>query len=93
MAEKSLVERLLTDPYTTSALRREAAERIQWLENLHGMGTPWPLHEVLGKLIEATEHLLDHHACDTHGHEEFRTAANRGRELLASALPQPLEPK
>lgn len=49
-----------------------------------GMDTPWPLRDVLAKLIAATEHLLDDHACDTHGHEEFRTAANRGKELLAS---------
>jgi hypothetical protein len=56
------------------------------------MYTPWPLHDVLAKLIEATEHLLDHHDCDTHGHEEFRTAANRGKELLGSQVKARAEP-
>jgi hypothetical protein len=55
-----------------------------------GMDTPWPLHDVVAKLIEATQHLLDHHQCDVHGHEEFRTAANRGHEYLA-ALRSPAE--
>lgn len=50
-------------------------------ENL-GMDTPWPLSDVLAKLIEATEHLLDTHGCDTHGHEAFRTAAVRGKGYL-----------
>lgn len=46
------------------------------------MDTPWPLRDVVAALVRATDHLLDYHACDTHGHEEFRTAANRGKELL-----------
>lgn len=54
-----------------------------------GMDTPWPLHDVLAKLIEATDHLLDVHDCDTHGHEEFRTAAIAGKELLARHQSQP----
>jgi hypothetical protein len=45
------------------------------------MDQPWPLHDVLAKLCDATEHLLDVHDCDGHGHEEYRTAAKRGREL------------
>lgn len=46
------------------------------------MDTPWPLRDVVAALVRATDHLLDYHACDTHGHEEFRTAAKRGKELL-----------
>lgn len=59
-------------------------------EPCEGMDTPWPLQDVLAKLIEATEHLLEHHNCDAHGHEEFRTAANAGKELHARrAAPPP----
>jgi hypothetical protein len=58
---------------------------------LLGMDTPWPLHETVAKLIQATEHLLGHHQCDVHGHEEFRTAANRAKEYLA-ALRSPETP-
>jgi hypothetical protein len=46
------------------------------------MDEPWSLPEVLAKLIEATEHSLNFHSCDTHGHELFRAAANAGRSIL-----------
>lgn len=52
------------------------------LELSSGMDTPWPLRDVLAKLIDATEHLLDDHDCDTHGHEEYRAAINAGKLLL-----------
>lgn len=59
---------------------------------LLSMGQPWPLRDIIAKLIEATEHLLDDHACDTDGHEQFRGCANRAKELLPiidRALSQP----
>lgn len=46
------------------------------------MYTPWPLHDVLAKLIDATEHLRYAHDCDWHGHEEYWTAMARGKEYL-----------
>jgi hypothetical protein len=58
-----------------------------------GMDTPWPLHDVLAKLIEATEHLLDQHNCDTHGHEEYRTAAIAGKDLHARCSSPPPPPE
>lgn len=51
-----------------------------------GMDTPWPLHDVLAKLVQATEHLLNVHACDAHGHEEFGIAAQRGKQIHALLL-------
>lgn len=63
---------------------------VETTENL-GMDTSWPLSDVLAKLIEATDHLLKVHSCDTHGHEEFLTAVLRGREYLATM--RPVEPK
>jgi hypothetical protein len=49
---------------------------------LFGMDQPWPLYDVVAKLIEATEHLLNDHSCDRHGYEEFRTAVIKGKEYL-----------
>jgi hypothetical protein len=56
-----------------------------------GLDTPWPLRDVLTKLIDATEHLLDDHDCDAHGHEEYRAAAKAGKGLLARRDAQPPE--
>jgi hypothetical protein len=46
------------------------------------MDEPWSLPEVLAKLIEATEHSLNVHSCDNHGHELYRSAAIAGRSIL-----------
>lgn len=50
--------------------------------DLLAMDTPWSLVEVLSKLVAATNHLLYDHSCDAHGHEEYRTAALRGEQIL-----------
>src|SRR5208282_3364650 len=34
------------------------------LESLLRIGTPRPLRDVLGKLVSAADHLLNHHGCD-----------------------------
>lgn len=52
-----------------------------------GMGESWPLRDVLTRLVEAAEHLLDVHNCDGHGHEGIRDAVNHGRKYLK--LPDP----
>lgn len=57
--------------------------------DVFGMDTPWPLPDVLGKLIHATEHLLGAHGCDAHGHEEYRAAADAGRRLHALMMQRP----
>lgn len=56
---------------------------------LLGMDTPWPLPDVLAKLIEATEHLLYVHNCDAHGHEEFRRARIVGQQYLQAMRAAP----
>lgn len=53
-----------------------------------GMGSPWPLPDVLAKLIEATEHLLHGHDCDADGWEEYQTAVKRGKEYLVTLRAQ-----
>lgn len=35
------------------------------------------------RLVEATEHLLDHHDCDCHGYENYQQAAVEGRAALS----------
>lgn len=69
----------------------EAAEEIERLHAALGMDQPWPLPDVLAKLIEATEHLLKQHDCDAHGHEEYRAAADYGHALMLvlRAAPEP----
>lgn len=65
--------------------RARTAERDRLLSVI-GMDSPWPLHDVIGKLVEATEHMLADHDCDCHGHEEFQIAARRGRELREAIM-------
>lgn len=60
----------------------ELAKERNRLRVIAGMDQPWPLTDVLEKLLEASEHLLQDHDCDVHGHEEFKIACLRGREIL-----------
>ena len=63
-------------------VQRQRAE-IERIREVFGMSEPWPLNDILAKLVEATQHLLDDHNCDTHGHEEFRHAASGGKACLS----------
>ncbi len=47
----------------------------------------WPIREVLSRLADATEHLLDHHNCDCLGHEGKRYAARAARMHLRAIPP------
>lgn len=58
------------------------AELEQRLARVLQTNNPWPLSDVLAVLCGAVDHLLVDHNCDTHGHEEFNRAVNRGREIL-----------
>jgi hypothetical protein len=58
--------------------------RFVFLKAVLELDNPWAVPDVLGKLIEAVEHLLRVHGCDAHGHEEYRRAKLRGREILAN---------
>jgi len=61
---------------------RDMEANIKAHEELLGMSTPWPLQEILKRLIEATEHLLDHHSCDCIGHEGKRYATYKAKALM-----------
>lgn len=45
-----------------------------------GNGQPWPLVDVIRRLGDAAEHLLQDHACDAHGYEELRPAIEAARQ-------------
>lgn len=47
-----------------------------------GLDQPWPLKDVLAKLVESSETLLDGYNYDGHYHEEIRICVNRGKEIL-----------
>jgi len=49
---------------------------------LLALDTPWPLHEVLSRLVLAADHLADDHACDAHGYEGLYEAVAAARRFL-----------
>ncbi len=57
------------------------AERKRARELL-GLDQPWPLRDVIAKLADAADHLMNHHCCDTDGWEEICTARDRARAFL-----------
>ena len=75
-----------TNPDSMSRCRAALVARITTLEarleKVLAVGSPWPLRDVLAKLASATEHLLQDHACDVHGHEEMKRAADEARCTL-----------
>lgn len=48
-----------------------------------GNDSPWPPVDVVRKLVEATEHLLQDHSCDTHGYEEMNCAVEEAKKWLS----------
>jgi hypothetical protein len=50
------------------------------LRNLCGMDLPWPLHDTVAKLVEATKAFLHKHDNDAQGWEEWHCAAQYGEE-------------
>lgn len=58
-------------------------ERVRRLEGVFGLYRPWPLNDVLNKLIEAAEHLTKDHSCDAHGYEEIIHALGEAKYYLS----------
>lgn len=48
---------------------------------------PWPTKDVLGKLIWASEYLLNEKSYDGHNHEEIRICIERGKDILKNIQP------
>jgi hypothetical protein len=53
---------------------------------------PWPLRDVLVKLADAADHLLNNHDCDGHGYEEIGYARDAARSLAGVTVHQAHEP-
>lgn len=58
--------------------------QIERLRAALSMDAPWPLPDVLEKLVEAVEHLLSAHSCDTHGYESYVVAIACGKAVLGN---------
>lgn len=67
-------------------------ERTDKLEEALGIDQAWPLSDVLLKLCEASDHLLKHHDCDSHGHEGITLTVEYGRKY-AVMIQQALAPE
>jgi|GEM_PF-4536728 len=48
-----------------------------------GFDQPWPLRDVVARLVEAAEHLHSDHQCDAHGYEEVMEAVSVARRYLS----------
>lgn len=59
-------------------------ERAAKIEQFMAWDHPWSTIEVLRKLVETAERLLQAHDCDTQGWEEIQAAAELGRERLTA---------
>lgn len=52
------------------------------VDKLLALDQPWSLLDVLGKLVNATDHLLHDHDCDHHGYEAIDAAKEAARRHL-----------
>jgi len=66
------------------ALRVERQRMQKVLAELFGMSTAWPVTDVLDKLADATQHLMNDHNCDHHGWELANGGIERARAYAAS---------
>lgn len=76
--------RLRAENLALVTARDEGLARESALREAMGFSTPWPLLDVLAKLADAADHLLDGHNCDAHGWEEAHAAASFARQHHAA---------
>lgn len=75
-------QKLLAAIELDEAFKRGHEQALQ----LMAKDSPWPLIDVMQKLIEATDHLLNDHNCDRHGHELFSQARDIAQTILDEML-------
>jgi hypothetical protein len=56
-------------------------EKVKRLREALGIGTPWPVGDVLRSLSHAASHLLLDHCCDHIGHETISSNATRSLQM------------
>jgi hypothetical protein len=72
-------------PHLAGILRHIEAEAVaEERKALLRLDQPWPLRDILSKLVDSTAHLLAEHNCDALGHEERRSAMLAAEEWLAA---------
>lgn len=52
------------------------------IEKILRRNHPWPLKDILLRLIDAVEHLQESHSCDRHGYELDEVAVCEGRKIV-----------
>lgn len=67
----------------------EKEKEVTRLREAFGFDTPWPVREVLKRLVEGSEHLLHGHDCDCHGYETLIQAIESARKIQAVLTPRP----
>jgi len=60
-----------------------AEDRLQKLE---ANDTPWPLRDVLIRLVAGADHLLVDHNCDQHGYETLMGARDSAKRILGESF-------
>jgi hypothetical protein len=73
----------LDDPISLEEIEVVLISLIKYKsQKMSGHDNPWPLSDVLEKLIWSSEYLLNKKDYDGHCHEEIRHCINRGKEIL-----------
>lgn len=61
------------------------SEQAAWAKPLiDAQSTTWPVRDVLARLADAADHLLNVHSCDAHGYEDVGIARDVARQLVAA---------
>ena len=86
--ELELVESNLQVLCEDCNMGKMADYKTDWRQH-RSMATPWPIHDVLAKLADASDILLHHYNYDGHGYEQIEECVRRARdytELIKSDL-------
>jgi len=70
----------IVDPYRKDRYEDEPMPAV--MEGSETYASPWPLTEILKRLVDLGEHALTTMDCDRHGHELDRSAVEAAKEML-----------
>ena len=63
-------------------IRADLAKPSEWISVGKNTGRPWPLEDVINKLIEAANILLNDKSYDGHGYEQIMAARDEATKIL-----------
>jgi len=75
--------RILIEAMHDFASQSQQKAQQSIMDKILGNDNPWPLKDVLNKLIEASEILLHEKNYDRHGWEEISRCVKRGKEIVS----------